>query len=205
MNVRSTGTARITVPADTATLSLRVAAEHPNAQRAYALRGKAREVARRVLAAAAEVEVHGESVSEYAREGHTTAVWECQVRAVGRFDGLREVLARLAEVPDIQVRGPEWRLSPEGHDAAREQLLREAAVAARREAEVLATALGATLGSVARIDAGKQVDVGMQPHRMLLTGEVGSLPPLPPRTLELDLEPELIPLRESVTVEFALR
>lgn len=201
MSIRCTGAAAGEFPADTATVRIRVAPRHALAERAHARRVEARDLALGVLAAAAGVQLRGESVSANTWDGETAAVWECEAVAVGEFAGLREVISRLAAVPGIEVSGPDWALSPGTALAAREHLLARAVRNARREAEILIEALGGHLGPVLAVRSGED---GYQPTLMRMTGVDAGSDDLPPRTLELDLTPEMIHVEESVTVEFGI-
>lgn len=201
MSIRCTGTAAGEFPADTAEVRIRVAPRHPVAERAHALRHHARDLARSVIAAVPGVQQCGESISDNTWNGETTAEWECRIVAVGEFAGLREIIARLAAVPAVSVDGPDWDLSSDAARAAREHLLAEAVRSARREAEILITALGGTLGAVLSVHSSGD---GYSPPMARMAGVVAETGALPPRTLELDLTPEMIRLRESVTVEFGI-
>ncbi|MDO5669171.1 MAG: SIMPL domain-containing protein [Corynebacterium sp.] len=200
MSIQCTGTATGEFPADTAFLRILVSGRHVDPQQAYRTRLEAREVVLRVIADTTLV-VREENVHENSWDGITHATWECEVAATGTFAGLQEVLSRLAAVPSVGVTGPYWRLSAAARQAARENLLAEAVRRARREAEIMIGALGGTLGSVRAIHSGQ--DSGAGPEPCMLAAEAGA-GEHPPRTLEMDLVPETIPVSESVTVDFGI-
>lgn len=200
--VRSTGTAAGEFPADTASVRLRVTARHAHPEGAYRLRQEGLTLARAVLGAVSGVELSGESLGENTWETHTVATWECVVTAVGDVEGLREIIARLADVPAVEVLGPTWRLSEGRRREIREHLQVVAVRDARREAGLLAEALGVRAGVPQRIDSGDG-PYGRSEMGMLGMEAVRGVD-LPPRTLELDLKPELLTLEESVTVDFLL-
>ncbi|MCS5478440.1 SIMPL domain-containing protein [Corynebacterium sp. YIM 101645] len=200
--VRCTGTAVGEFPADTASVRLRVNARHAHQEGAYRLRQEGLAVARAVLGAVSGVEISEESLGEHTWDSHTVATWECAVTAVGGVDGLREVIARLADVPSVEVLGPTWRLSEVRRRELRERLQVTAVQDARREAGLLAAALGVRAGAPQRIDSGDAPH--LLPEMRMVGMDMAQGSDLPPRTLELDLTPELITLEESVTVDFAL-
>ncbi|RSZ64320.1 SIMPL domain-containing protein [Corynebacterium hylobatis] len=200
--VRCTGTAAGEFPADTAAVRLRVNARHAHQEGAYRLRQEGLALARAVLGAVSGVEVSDESLGENTWDSHTVATWECAVTAVGGVDGLREIIARLADVPSVEVLGPTWQLSEGRRRELREHLQVAAVRDARREAGLLAEALGVRAGAPQRIDSG-DAPYG-RPEMRMVAMEVARGADLPPRTLELDLKPELVPLEESVTVDFLL-
>lgn len=200
MGIRCTGVATAEIPADTASVTLRIDARHPHPEDAYELRREAVALARAVLAAVPAVSVREERIDENAWQGEYTAGWECRVEEAVPCAGLRELIARLADVPSVAVRGPQWRLSGAARQRVREGLLAEAARRARREAEVLAESLGGTLGEVTAVNA--EAGGGhVEPRALAVAGDAA---PLPPRTLELGMEPEVLSLTEAVTVEFAI-
>lgn len=200
--VRCTGTAAGEFPADTASVRLRVHARHAHPEGAYRLRQEGLTIARAVLGAVSGVEVSDESLGENTWDAHTVATWECAVTAVGEVDGLREIIARLADVPAVEVTGPTWRLSEERRRELREHLQVAAVQNARREAGLLAAALGVRAGAPQRIDSG-DAPYG-RPELRMVDMEAARGTDLPPRTLELGLRPELITLEASVTVDFIL-
>ncbi|AGF71487.1 SIMPL domain-containing protein [Corynebacterium halotolerans] len=194
------------VPADMCSIRLRVRSEHRLADRAYRLRKEGVDVVRQVLGTLGSLRVEGERLDESTshREGATVASWGVTVTgAAGDRGELREVIARLAAVEDIGVDGPDWQLSPALRAQVRRELLADAARTARAEAEVLADALGGTVGRLLyvtdRDDAGDWRIEQTAAAGLLPDGAAGNLPE---RTLELDLEPERIELTAAVTAEF---
>lgn len=200
--VRCTGTAAGEFPADTASVRLRINARHAHLEGAYRLRQEGLAVARAVLGTVPGVETSGESLGESTWDAQTAATWECTVTAVDGVDGLREIIARLADVPSVEVHGPDWRLSETRRRELRDQLQVAAVQDARREADLLAAALGVHAGAPLRIDSGETRPA--RPEMRMVAMDAARGGALPPRTLELDLEPELVTLEESVTVDFSL-
>ncbi|GAB3691707.1 SIMPL domain-containing protein [Corynebacterium nasicanis] len=200
MSIRCTGTAAGEFPADTALLRILVSGRNADSQQAYRTRLEAREVVLRVIAATT-VELRAESVHENTWDGVTHATWECEVAATGTFAELQEILSRLAAVPAVGVTGPSWRLSATGRRAAREHLLAEAVRNARREAEIIIRALDGHLGPVLAVRSGHDSSEGPEVRLLAAEAEAGERPP---RTLEIDFVPEMIPFSESVTVEFGI-
>lgn len=197
MSIRCTGTAAGEFPADTAVLRIQASGRDADPGRAYRTRREARDVALGVIADTT-VEVRAEHVRENTWDDVTHATWECELVATGTYAGLQEILSRLAAVPSVEVTGPDWRLSAAARQAARENLLAEAVRVARREAEVMIGALGGTLGPVRAIHSGEDHWVVHETRMMAADGQG------PPRSLDMTMEPQLLELSESVTVEFGI-
>lgn len=204
--VEAQGSALIHYPADRWRLILRVQASSSEAEAAFRRRTRAVTTTQRVLATLAGTEVSGEQVEDgqIHHTGQITAGWTATVRGgVSEHEQLRELIARLAGVEDIDISGPHWDLSTQAQRAAREKALEAAGSAARTDAETMARTLGGRCGPLLKVSSGGPGAAVPRQH-ITMMGDQGSgaRESLPARTLELDVDPDVIEVQAVVAVTF---
>lgn len=207
--VQAQGSATIHHRADRWRLVLRVQASSSEAEAAYPRRTRAVTIIQRVLATLVGTELSGERIDDghIHHSGEITAGWTGTVSgAVEEMEQLRELIARLAGVDDVELSGPFWDLSAPAQRHAREKALEAAGRAARADADTIARALGGECGPLVQVSSG---DHGTAVPGTAIATMAQSLPAaresLPARTLELKVAPGGIEVHASVAVTFEFR
>ncbi|ANE03191.1 SIMPL domain-containing protein [Corynebacterium crudilactis] len=177
---------------------IRLSAEahaHPND--AYARRAEAISTISSVLI---DVPLRHEHITENAAyDGQISAAWHGEITGnVEELEVAREIISRLAAVPDVQIDGPHWSLSPEASASATEQALRGASATAKRTATTIAESMDGRLGKLLLASTESRSSTP-QPVRaeMMATRSAA-----PPRTLDLELRPAEVEVSENISVTF---
>lgn len=206
-SIRTTASATARARSDRWELDISVAATSAQPGDASRRRALAVATAQRVLAGHPGTVIDREQV-EMGRsyEGDSaTARWRARFSGgTGELEALREVVSRLAGVPDLVVTGPTWLLSPELAEQTRLRALAMATTTARTRAEQIATALGGRLATLLQASDGG-ADTGSGEARMYSAIPAVGLAELPPRTLDLDLNPDECEVGVQVSLSFGFR
>ncbi|BAU94886.1 hypothetical protein N24_0624 [Corynebacterium suranareeae] len=188
--------ARHTIHATADTWRIRLSASahaHPND--AYARRAEAIATISSVLI---DVPLFGERLNEStAYDGQINAEWNGEVTGTD-VEIAREIISRLAAVPDVQVDGPTWSLSDSAALEASARALEGAAETAKNTAVTIAESLGGNLGKLLNATT-ETHSATPAPVRVEMMAARSAQPP---RTLELKLAPSDVEVTEKITVTF---
>lgn len=192
--VKASARHTIHVTADTWRIRLSASAHsHPND--AYARRATAISAIGSVLI---DVPLQGERISESpAYDGQINADWNAEVTGTD-VNIARDIISRLAAVPDVQVDGPLWSLSDSLAAEAAVEALQGAAETAKNTAATIAESLGGSLGKLLSATT-ETHSATPAPVRVEMMAAKATQPP---RTLELKLAPADVEVTEKITVTF---
>lgn len=192
--VKASARHTIHVTADTWRIRLSASAHsHPND--AYARRATAISAIGSVLI---DVPLQGERISEStAYDGQINADWNAEVTGTD-VDIARDIISRLAAVPDVQVDGPTWSLSDSAALEASARALEGAAETAKNTAATIAESLGGNLGKLLNATTETHSSTPTPARAEMMAARSAQ----PPRTLELKLAPSDIEVTEKITVTF---
>lgn len=192
--VKASARHTIHVTADTWRIRLSASAHsHPND--AYARRATAISAIGSVLI---DVPLQGERISEStAYDGQINADWNAEVTGTD-VNIARDIISRLAAVPDVQVDGPLWSMSDGLAAEAAVEALQGAADTARNTATAIAESLGGQLGALlyATTDTHSSTPIPARAEMMAAKASI------PPRTLDLELAPSDIEVTKEIAVTF---
>lgn len=192
--VKASARHTIHVTADTWRIRLSASA-HSHPYDAYARRAAAISAIGSVLI---DVPLQGERISEStAYDGQINADWNAEVTGTD-VEIARNIISRLAAVPDVQVDGPLWSLSDGMAAEAAVEALQGASAAARNTATAIAESLGGRLGALlyATTDTHSSTPKPVRAEMMSAKASI------PPRTLDLELAPFDIEVTKEIAVTF---
>lgn len=192
--VKASARHTIHVTADTWRIRLSASAHsHPND--AYARRATAISAIGSVLI---DVPLQGERISEStAYDGQINADWNAEVTGTD-VNIARDIISRLAAVPDVQVDGPLWSLSDSLTAEAAVEALHGAADTARNTATAIAESLGGQLGALLYATTDTHSSTPIPARAEMMAAKAST----PPRTLDLELAPSDIEVTKEIAVTF---
>ena len=192
--VKASARHTIHVTADTWRIRLSACAHsHPND--AYARRAAAISAIGSVLI---DVPLQGERISETtAYDGQINADWNAEVSGTD-VEIARNIISRLAAVPDVQVDGPFWFLSDGADTEAALKAFQGAAETARTTASGIAESLGGKLGALLYATTDTHSSTPMPVRAEMMAAKAS----IPPRTLDLELAPSDIEVTKEIAVTF---
>ena len=194
--------------ADKATVTVKVTSNNKDQKTTFTRRDIGVRKAQQVLAQATLLQRQGEHLAEYSDyKNRIDSTWRCTIVAVDVDNPevqaqLRDVIARLANLENCVIDGPNWSLSA---DATAQSL---AIKNAKAKAEILVAELGGTISGVVQVDSTPtQVTSTQTFRRGRGTPEFASLgkSSLPEPSLEISTEPDVVSVPGTVTVVFSAR
>jgi hypothetical protein len=170
--------------------------------------------AQQVLAQATLLQRQGEHLAEYSDyKNRIDSTWRCTIVAVDVDNPevqaqLRDVIARLANLENCVIDGPNWSLSADKQAELNATAQALAIKNAKAKAEMLVAELGGTISGVVQVDSTPtQVTSAQTFRRGRGAPEFASLgkSSLPEPSLEIRTEPDVVSVPGTVTVVFSAR
>ena len=196
--------------ADKATVTVKVTSNNKDQKTTFTRRDIGVRKAQQVLAQATLLQRQGEHLAEYSDyKNRIDSTWRCTIVAVDVDNPqLRDVIARLANLENCVIDGPNWSLSADKQAELNATAQSLAIKNAKAKAEILVAELGGTISGVVQVDSTPtQVTSTQTFRRGRGTPEFASLgkSSLPEPSLEISTEPDVVSVPGTVTVVFSAR
>ena len=194
--------------ADKATVTVKVTSNNKDQRTTFTRRDIGVRKAQQVLAQATLLQRQGEHLAEYSDyKNRIDSTWRCTIVAVDVDNPqLRDVIARLANLENCVIDGPNWSLSADKQAELNATAQSLAIKNAKAKAEMLVAELGGTISGVVQVDSKPtQVTSTQTFRRGRGTPEFASLgkSSLPEPSLEISTEPDVVSVPGTVTVVFS--
>jgi hypothetical protein len=194
--------------ADKATVTVKVTSNNKDQRTTFTRRDIGVRKAQQVLAQATLLQRQGEHLAEYSDyKNRIDSTWRCTIVAVDVDNPqLRDVIARLANLENCVIDGPNWSLSADKQAELNATAQALAIKNAKAKAEMLVAELGGTISGVVQVDSKPtQVTSTQTVRRGRGTPEFASLgkSSLPEPSLEISTEPDVVSVPGTVTVVFS--
>ena len=194
--------------ADKATVTVKVTSNNKDQKTTFTRRDIGVRKAQQVLAQATLLQRQGEHLAEYSDyKNRIDSTWRCTIVAVDVDNPqLRDVIARLANLENCVIDGPNWSLSADKQAELNATAQSLAIKNAKAKAEMLVAELGGTISGVVQVDSTPtQVTSAQTFRRGRGTPEFASLgkSSLPEPSLEISTEPDVVSVPGTVTVVFS--
>ena len=200
--------------ADKATVTVKVTSNNKDQRTTFTRRDIGVRKAQQVLAQATLLQRQGEHLAEYSDyKNRIDSTWRCTIVAVDVDNlevqaQLRDVIARLANLENCVIDGPNWSLSADKQAELNATAQALAIKNAKAKAEMLVAELGGTISGVVQVDSTPtQVTSTQTFRRGRGAPEFASLgkSSLPEPSLEISTEPDVVSVPGTVTVVFSAR
>ena len=200
--------------ADKATVTVKVTSNNKDQKTTFTRRDIGVRKAQQVLAQATLLQRQGEHLAEYSDyKNRIDSTWRCTIVAVDVDNPevqaqLRDVIARLANLENCVIDGPNWSLSADKQAELNATAQALAIKNAKAKAEMLVAELGGTISGVVQVDSKPtQVTSTQTVRRGRGAPEFASLgkSSLPEPSLEISTEPDVVSVPGTVTVVFSAR
>ena len=200
--------------ADKATVTVKVTSNNKDQRTTFTRRDIWVRKAQQVLAQATLLQRQGEHLAEYSDyKNRIDSTWRCTIVAVDVDNPevqaqLRDVIARLANLENCVIDGPNWSLSADKQAELNATAQALAIKNAKAKAEMLVAELGGTISGVVQVDSTPtQVTSTQTFRRGRGAPEFASLgkSSLPEPSLEISTEPDVVSVPGTVTVVFSAR